>query len=280
MTTVGGGAHRGGAHRIGAHGSRAHGSEAPASARERDSQEGVSSGVFAATLREWAHAGPGRPVCVLQAGCLAPVRELGLRELAESGHEVSVSMVDGDQPPVQAVLKQVRDAYDDVMVGDLRTIPLQPRGFDVVYCGHLLERIRHVEVVLDRLVGALRPGGLLLIRVGDRDSAWALLDRRLPYPLRHAIWQRLHPGVPGPFPAVYERLASERGMASYALLRGLVIAQRAAERTLPDSPRRLSSSVRVTCAVIARLSRGRYDDSHDELLYVIRKPEDRFARVV
>ena len=269
MTTVGGGAHRGGAHR-----SRAHGSETPASGAAS------SSGVFAATLREWAHAGPGRPVCVLQAGCLAPLRELGLGELAESGHEVSVSVVDGDQPPVQAVLNQLREAYDDVIVGDLRTIPLRPRGFDVVYCGHLLERIRHVEVVLDRLVGALRPGGLLLIRVGDRDSAWALLDRRLPYPLRHAIWNRLHPGVPGPFPAVYERLASERGMASYALLRGLVIAQRAAERTLPDSPRRLSSSVRVTCAVIARLSRGRYDDSHDELLYVIRKPEDRFARVV
>jgi hypothetical protein len=64
------------------------------------------------------------------------------------------------------------------------------------------------------------------------------------------------------------------------MMRGLVIAQRSAERTLPSSPRRLSSSVRVTCAAIAWLSRGRYDNGHDELLYVIRKPEDRFARVV
>jgi hypothetical protein len=63
-------------------------------------------------------------------------------------------------------------------------------------------------------------------------------------------------------------------------MRGLVIAQRSAERTLPATPRRLSSSVRVLCAAIARLSCGRYDNSHDELLYVIRKPEDRFARVV
>ena len=48
----------------------------------------------------------------------------------------------------------------------------------------------------------------------------------------------------------------------------------------PDQPAGLSSSVRIICAVISRLSRGRYDDSHDELLYVIRKPLDRFARVV
>ena len=28
------------------------------------------------------------------------------------------------------------------------------------------------------------------------------------------------------------------------------------------------------------VSRGRLTDAHDEVLYVIRKPEDRFARVV
>jgi hypothetical protein len=38
--------------------------------------------------------------------------------------------------------------------------------------------------------------------------------------------------------------------------------------------------VRITCAAIARLSRGRFVAGHDELLYVIRKPQDRFARVV
>ena len=50
--------------------------------------------------------------------------------------------------------------------------------------------------------------------------------------------------------------------------------------SLPSRPARLSSSVRITCAAISRLTRGRFGDSHDELLYVIRKPQDRFARVV
>jgi hypothetical protein len=38
--------------------------------------------------------------------------------------------------------------------------------------------------------------------------------------------------------------------------------------------------VRIACGAISRLSGGRYANGHDELLYVIRKPLDRFARVV
>jgi hypothetical protein len=38
--------------------------------------------------------------------------------------------------------------------------------------------------------------------------------------------------------------------------------------------------VRITCAAISWLTRGRFTNGHDELLYVIRKPLDRFARVV
>jgi SAM-dependent methyltransferase len=235
---------------------------------------------FAEPVRDYVLAGLRRPVGVLQAGCLAPLRELGLGELAEDGFEVTVSVVDADEPTAREVLAQTADAYDGVIVGDLRIVPLPPRGFDVVYCGHLLERVAHVELVLDRLVSALRPGGLLLVRVTDRNSSWGVLDRKLPSAVRRAIWRRLHPGVPGPFPAVYERGATSRGIASYALLRGLVIAQRSAECTLPPSPRRLSKSVRLAGAAITWLSRGRFASHHDALLYVIRKPEDRSARVI
>jgi SAM-dependent methyltransferase len=271
MSTVEGGVSKGGAHRSGV--SRS------AAKRAREGYPGTRR-FFAEPLRDYVLAEPGRPVCLLQAGCLAPLRELALGELAEAGHEVGVSVVDADHPIAARVLDQIKDAYDDVITGDMRTVPLPPRGYDIVYCGHLLERVPHTELVLDRLVSALRPGGLLLLRCADAGSALAALDRWLPGAIRQAIWRRLRPGIPGPFPAVYEPTVTERGIASYALLHGLVIAQRSAERTLPASPRRLSSSVRVICAAIDWLSRGRYDNSHDELLYVIRKPEDRFARVV
>jgi hypothetical protein len=38
--------------------------------------------------------------------------------------------------------------------------------------------------------------------------------------------------------------------------------------------------VAATCRLVGRLTHGRLTDAHDEVLYVIRKPEERFARVV
>jgi SAM-dependent methyltransferase len=236
--------------------------------------------LFAEALRDYVLQALGRPVSVLQAGCLAPLAELGIGELEAGGFEVSVTVVDSGDPLARRVLRNAPTEYEDVITGDLRTVPIPQRAFDVVYCGQLLERVRHVELVLDRLVSALKPGGLLLIRTADRNSATGLLDRLLPGPARKAVWSWRYPGSPGPFPAVYEPVVCGPGIASYALLRGLVIAARGTDLKRPEQPAALSSSVRITCAAIARLSRGRLDDGYDELLYVIRKPQDRFARVV
>jgi SAM-dependent methyltransferase len=235
---------------------------------------------FAEPVRAYVLQCAGRPVSVLQAGCQAPLGELGIRELADGGFKVSVTAVDADQPLARRVLGDTRSAYDDVITGDLRTVPVPQRAYDLVYCALLLERVHHVELVLDRLTSALKPGGLLLVRTRDRYSAAALLDRMLPGMARKAVWSRFRPGIPGPFKPVYEKAVSDEGISSYALMRGLVIAARASELTLPAAPAALSASVRMTCAAISRLSGGRFADTHDELLYVIRKPHDRFARLV
>jgi hypothetical protein len=167
----------------------------------------------------------------------------------------------------------------DCVQGDLRTLPLPPRSQDIVLCSLLLQRTRNAELVLDRLVAAIRPGGLLLLRFSDRDSAAGFLDRALPPVGRRAIWRRRQPGQPGPYPAVYERLSSTRGVQAYALMRELVIAERRAQGglagTLTGPPGFLAAQ-----KLIAWLSRGRLTAAHEELLYVLRKPEDRFARIL
>jgi SAM-dependent methyltransferase len=235
---------------------------------------------FAEPVREYALQCTERRMNVLQAGCLAPLRELGLGDLAEGVLDVCVTVVDADQPLARRVLEETRSAYDDVITGDLRTVAIPPRAFDVVYCAHLLERVSHVELVLDRLTSALKPGGLLLVRMGDRCSAAALLDRMLPGVVRKVVWSRLHPQIPGPFRPVYEKGVSDEGISAYALVHGLVIAARGSDLTLPDSPPVLSSSVRTARAALAWLSGGRYAGTHDQLLYVIRRPQDRFAHVI
>jgi SAM-dependent methyltransferase len=235
--------------------------------------QGLVKEMFAQPVHDYVVGCIGRPVQLLRAGCLTPLDELGLGLLRASGLEIEVMTVDEDRPEFAGL-------PEDVTLGDLRTAPLPPRSFDIVHCSLLLDRISHVPLVLDRLAAALRPGGLLLLRIRDRDCAAGYLDRKLPRLARRAIWRRLYPGQPGPFPAVYEATASARGIAAYMLMRGLVIAQRKTSRTLPHQPERLCRFLATARWLVARLSRGQLTDDHDEVLFVVRKPEDRFARVV
>lgn len=244
-------------------------------AAESEAERGrVVREMFAQPIRDYLYQVLGRPIAVLRAGCRAPIEELGLEKLRASGYEISVTTVDPDSPAGETA------GTGSALRGDLRMVPLPPRSFDIVYCGFLLERIPHAALVLDRFVAALRPGGLLLLRVRDRDCAAAALDRMAPEPVRRMLWARLHAGEPGPFPAIYDPVTSARGLQAYTASHGLVIVRHETARTAPGPPGRLTSAIGMTLALIAWLSRGRLTDVHDEMLYVIRKPEDRLARLV
>ncbi len=249
--------------------------------------------MFTQFAADYAAQRHGRTISLLIAGCatagplegqqasaqLRPADPPGLDLgwLRKQGCDLAVSMIDDDHPVTREVVA-ARPDLAGATLADLRTVPLAPRSLDIVCCCYLLHRIGHAELVLDRLVGAVRPGGLLLLATGDATSAAGFLDRRLPMPARRALWRRQHPGEPGPFPAVYEPLASVHGIESYVTRRGLAIAR----RQLLDSTdgRRGASSQRAARHMVAVISRGRLSAIHDDLRYVIRKPEDRFARVL
>jgi SAM-dependent methyltransferase len=267
-------------------------------AADSEAQQGrLVREMFAQPIRDYLHQVLGRPIAVLRAGCQTPIEELGLEKLRASGYEIGITTVDQDSPAARAAASgagALAAAHGDpagtaapasaagagAILGDLRMISLPPRSFDIVHCAFLLERIPHAALVLDRFVAALRPGGLLLLRVRDRDCAAAALDRITPEPVRRTVWARLHAGEPGPLPAVYDPVTSARGLQAYALSHGLVFVRRETARTVPGPPGRLTGAIGVARALIAWLSRGRLTDAHDELLFVIRKPEDRFARLV
>jgi SAM-dependent methyltransferase len=238
--------------------------------------------MFARSVRDFARQHPGKPVKLLRAGCTGPIGDLGLDLLRADGTEVSLRSIDEDHPLIRQATAAAANAgiAGLVTLGDLRTIPLPSREFGIVCCAHLLDRVEHAELVLDRLVAALRPGGLLLLQLRDRDCAAGLLDRMLPALARRAVWHWLRPEQEGPFPAVYGPLLSSAGVHGYLQVRGLMIAEWRAVRDRPRRPVRLAWGAPLACRMIAALSRGRHTDDHDDLLYVIRKPESRFARVV
>jgi SAM-dependent methyltransferase len=239
--------------------------------------DGADPELFTRSVARYAAERPGEPIAVLQAGCSTAGGTLDVGRLRAEGCELVISPVDSDDDVVRAAVgEQLSESA--CTLGDLRTVPLPPRSFDVVHCSMLLDRIRHAELILDRFVDALKPGGLLLLQIGDRDCAAGFLDRKLPVSLRAAAWRGAHPGQPGPYPAIYEPLVSARGVQSFVLRHGLVIAQRQELNTLAGERRRPGPL--LARKLVALVSRSRLSWSHDELRYVIRKPEDRFARVL
>ena len=232
---------------------------------------------FTQAALDYAAERSGHALALLQVGATTAGDELDVARLRMAGCDVVVTQIDDDSPAARAALAD-HPELGACKLSDLRMASLAPRSVDIVHCALLLERISNAELVLDRLTEALRPGGLLLLQIGDRDCTTGFLDRALPRPLRALMWRALRPGGPGPYRAVYERLVSERGIQSYILRRGLVIAQRETLSLLPG--RRRPLWLLAVSGLVTGLSRGRLSSAHDELRYVIRKPEDRFARVL
>jgi SAM-dependent methyltransferase len=233
-------------------------------------------GVFTRFALEHAAQRPGRGIAVLQAGCTTADQNLDLTALRARGHDVDICYVDDESPVTRATVAR-RPDLASAAIGDLRLAALRPRSFDIVHCSLLLHRISHAEVVLGRLVASLRPGGLLMLRIADSDSVAGFLDRRMPDVLRSLAWQSSRPGQPGPHPAIYDPVATASGIEAFLSRHGLTVAH----RDEASSPSWAGyGRGRLAARLVSRMSRGRLPSDHDELHYVVRRPVDRFARVL
>ncbi|QYC45045.1 hypothetical protein Nocox_37460 [Nonomuraea coxensis DSM 45129] len=227
--------------------------------------------LFDQRVREHWTGQLGRRLDVLVAGCAHG------EPLAPERVETRCTGVDEDHPAIRGVVEERADLVA-WSLGDLRGVPLPPRSYDLIQLSFLLERVRHAELVLDRLLQALRPGGLVLLRMRDRGSAYGLLDRLTPRWLRRMLWRAVvRPGTPGPLPAVYEPLTSADGMHAFCLSRGLMVTD---EERRASGPARSSRLGRAAIAAVSRLTSGRCPAGHDEITMVIRKPQHHFARVL
>jgi SAM-dependent methyltransferase len=231
--------------------------------------------LFSEHVRGYAHHKPLQRIQILEAGC---GRGEGLHlDAVDAGEPVdrTVTGVDSDEPSLRSHTHGRRD-LDGWHLGDLRTVPMPPRSYDVVHVHHLIERIPHAELVLDRFVAALKPGGLLLIRFRDRGSAFGYVDRVLPRWLRGLLWA----DTEAPPEAVYEAIASRQGMQWYCVMRGLVIAEEYLSRDGASGFGRAGGLINGLCRAVSVLSRNQLSSAHSEVTLVIRKPENRFARLV
>lgn len=223
----------------------------------------VEDDLFAERVRLHAQDKGLRKVHILEAGC---GRGRGL--VLPSGLDRHVTGIDLDTPALRARTAS-RGDLDTFHLGDLRNAPLPPRAYDVVHADSLIEHITNAELVLDRMIAALKPGGLLLVRFTDRASAYGLVQRTLPRRLRGLLGE----DVGDPRPSVFEPIASLEGIRNWCLQRGLVIAE--AHTAVSGG-----GGTALLARLVAALTGGRFSAAHSELVLVIRKPENRFARIL
>ncbi|MDL4815695.1 class I SAM-dependent methyltransferase [Actinomadura opuntiae] len=302
--------------------------------------------LFSERARQYALEKPLQRIHILEAGCgWGTGLDLGGRDRVVTG-------VDLESPELRAHACE-RPDLDEWHLGDLRTVPMPPRAYDIVHATYLVERVPHAELVLDRFVAALKPGGLLLVHLRDRNTAFGFLDRHLPRWM-HASGRRrrarrarpvraprgAHARVPAPSdgaaggpaktagppaeperavlardaqaerpeertapaappatpaapepragrarppqppPAIYDRVASRQGMQWYCVMRGLMVSEEYTSRQAIDALGAGTGLTDLLCRLVAAASRGRLTADHSDVTLVIRKPENRFARVI
>jgi hypothetical protein len=231
--------------------------------------------LFSQRVGQYAYEKPLQRVNILLAGS-GWGGELDLARLDARHVDRHITGVDVDIPDLRAHT-QARTDLDTWHLGDLRTVPMPPRAYDIVCAPYLVDRIPNAELVLDRFVAALKPGGLMIVRFRDRDTAFGFVDRLIPAQLRRLL--QVDPASTAP-PAIYEPVASYGGMQWYCVMRGLVIAEEYTSQDTVHAYGRWSRPVQGLGRVVSALSRGRLTADHGEVTFVIRKPENRFARVI
>jgi SAM-dependent methyltransferase len=206
----------------------------------------------------------GREMNILEAGC-------GRKwEFATLEVPYRLTGVDLDIDALN-VRKNDQKDLDEAIVGDLRSVDLPENFFDVIYSSYVLEHIRNSEVVLKNFVKWLRPGGLLIIKIPDRDSVYGFVTRITPHWFhvlfyRYVKGKRLA-GTPGhgPYPTFHDKLLSRQPLLNFADRNGLDV------KEICGYHNDLSSSMRIFVTLIHILSFGKFHADHEDVMYIFQK---------
>jgi SAM-dependent methyltransferase len=215
-----------------------------------------------------------QPLRILEAGC-------GNKWPLKLTVPYALTAVDIDANALEIRKAKMRDV-DELIVADLRQGDLVPEGrFDVIYNSFVLEHVQGAEQVLDNFFRWLVPGGLLIVRIPDRDSVYGFLTRMTPFwahvLVKRYVFHSKNAGKPGfdPYPTFYDRVVSRKGIRAYCEKHGHIIRDEAGfSDYLPRQPS-LRALSRLFVRTLSLLSFGRLDWRYNNLTIAIQKNPKR-----
>jgi SAM-dependent methyltransferase len=174
--------------------------------------------------------------------------------------------------------KMTKRDLDEAIVGDLRHIELPEKHYDVIYSSFVLEHIRGAEQVLLNFIKWLAPGGIMIVRIPDRNSVLGFLTRIAPFWFHVFYYRHIkgdkEAGRPGrgPFPTFYDRIVSSNGIRAFCRQQGLIIAEEYMWRFHTRRRGRLISFEKLLFKLISLMSFRRLHCEYHNMTYIIEKP--------
>ena len=218
-----------------------------------------------------SRAAQERPIQILEAGCgrFWPLKMADVR--------YELTGIDMDEAALEARKTLYHDLHHAI-VGDLRTADLPSEHYDVIYCSYVLEHVHGAEQVLERFVRWLKPGGILVVRVPDRNSIQGFTTRLTPFWF-HVLFYRYVEGVreagkPGfaPYPTAYDKIIASPGMHAFAQRHGLVIQDEVLYGEFRRGNRLMKLFIGAYARIVQGASFGRVHAKASNITFILEKP--------
>ena len=217
-----------------------------------------------------AQASPGKTLQVLEAGC-------GRKWYFKMrGVDFELTGIDLDAEALRARLEISKDLKRGI-IGDLRTAQLPDAGYDIIYNAFVLEHVEGAEKVLHNFLRWLRPGGLLVIRVPDKDGVQGFLARMTPHFLHvwyyRWAWKMKDAGKPGfaPYPTFYDQVISRRGLLEFCRRNGLQVVEEVGVGSYRRGHGVLARITPLVARALSLLSFGKVHDRYVDRTLIARK---------
>jgi SAM-dependent methyltransferase len=209
-------------------------------------------------------------LAILEAGC-------GQHwPLKLSGIKYRLTGVDLDREALEYRVNVTKD-LDEAIVGDLRNVDLGGRTFDVIYNAFVLEHIERAGLVLENFSRWLRPGGLLILKMPDRNSVFGVLTNITPFWF-HVVYHkyvlgRENAGQPGfgPYPTHYDPVVSRPGIRTFCSEHRFAIKEERGLGSYVIESSARARFVRCIAMAVSALGAGRWSWRHNNLTYVLQK---------
>lgn len=209
---------------------------------------------------------------ILEAGC-------GRKwPLNLSGIRYKLIGVDLDEKALKSRVDDKKD-LDEAIVADLQDFDIGNRKVDVIYNSFVLEHVENAELILKNFNNILKIGGLLILRLPDRNTVFGFITRLTPFWF-HVIYKKYIQGLEnagrpgfGPYPTYYNKIISLDGIRDFCKSHGFIINEEYGSCGYLRKNNIKTKLVRIIAIIINIISIGKLPWKYNILTYILTKTE-------